>query len=299
MRLVVTGGSGFIGSRIVDRLATRGDVVQVVDLMPRRDGVLEEPVSVLDLDGLACAVRGADVVVHLAGFVRERMRRDPDAGMRLQVDGTRNVLEACASARVDRVILASSFYVYEGCPDEAVDEDSIIDSTTLEPFALGKLRSEQLCGEYAARAATTFTVLRIGSAYGPGGSNAVRTFLESGFGCGRIEVWGDGLRRNQYTFVDDIALGAVAALDHLDASRNQIFNLVAPSITTTRDLASTLSVEFGFDIAFRTDRLEGPSFPYMRSEKATALLGWRARPLVDGLGATASEVRNRLSLVTA
>ncbi|HEV8537071.1 MAG TPA: NAD(P)-dependent oxidoreductase [Candidatus Limnocylindria bacterium] len=292
MRVVVTGGCGFIGSCVVDRLASRGDDVRVVDVAARAiDGATVYPVSVLEEDALAHALRGADAVVHLAGFVRERMHREPDAGTRLQIEGTRNVLEASARCGVTRVVLASSFYVYAGSAGAIVDEDAPIDASCLEPFGRGKLASERLCRDYAARGQLTYTVLRIGSAYGPGGSNAVRAFLEAGFRGEPIEVWGDGRRRNQFTYVGDLADGTDAILRRLEASRDQVFNLISPAVTTTGDLAAALAAEFGFAITFRTDRLDGPSFPYMRSDKASDLLGWRALPLAEGLRVTARDLR--------
>jgi UDP-glucose 4-epimerase len=291
VRVVVTGGCGFIGSRIVHRLAARGDEVRVVDVAGRPlECATVYPVSVLDARELEPVLAGADAVMHMAGYVREQMRRDPDAGAHLQIEGTRNVLEASSRTGVKRVILASSFYVYQGISG-AADEETPIDGGLLEPFALAKFASEQLCREYAARGAVTYTVLRIGSAYGPGGSNAVRAFLEAGFRGAAIEVWGEGRRRNQYTYVADLAEGALAILGRPGASENQVFNLISPAVTTTADLAAALAAEFGFAVRFRPDPLEDPKFPYMHSDKAIALLGWRPSLLSDGLRLTARELQ--------
>jgi nucleoside-diphosphate-sugar epimerase len=291
MRIVVTGGCGFIGSHLVRRLLERGDDVHVVDIAGRRiDGAVVHLASVLDTSTLAPILRGAEVVVHLAGFVREQMRRDPAAGRRLQVEGTRNLLEASERVGVARFILASSFYVYAGNPRESVDEDEPIDRDALEPFALAKLASEMLCRDYAARDGVEYTILRLGSAYGPGGSNAVRAFFEVGLRGEPIEVWGDGRRRNQYTYVGDLASGIVATIERPGESGGQVFNLVAPTATATGELAEILAAEFGFAITHGPQPAGGPSFPYMRSDKASGLLGWRTLPLVDGLRLTAREL---------
>ena len=295
MRVVVTGGCGFIGSHVVDHLIERGDEVHVLDVARRPiEGAALHTASVLDRASLAPIFRGADVVVHLAGYVRDQMRRDPDGGSRLQIDGTQNVLEASERAGVTRVVLASSFYVYAGNPCESVDEDVPIDATDMEPFGYAKLASEQLCREYAARGALSCTILRIGSAYGPGGSNAVRTFLDAGFRGESIEIWGDGRRRNQYTYVGDLADGIAATLRQPDAVSVQVFNLISPAVTTTADLAEALMTEFGFAIRFERERTGGPSFPYMRSDRAHELLGWRTLPFVEGLRVTARALRTEL-----
>jgi UDP-glucose 4-epimerase len=297
VRVVVTGGCGFIGSRIVRGLIARGDDVVVVDIADQlHEEAAVHPISVLDADGLDRTLHGADAVVHLAGFVREQMRREPDVGSRLQIEGTRNVLESSTRTGVARVVLASSFYVYQGISG-AVDEETPIDDSLLEPFAVAKLTSEQLCRDYAACGAISYTVLRIGSAYGPGGSNAVRAFLESGFRGDAIEVWGEGRRRNQYTYVSDIADGTLAILGRPAATENQVFNLISPAVTTTAELAGALATEFGFAVRFRAAPVEGPNFPYMRSDKAIALLGWQPSLLSDGLRLTARGLRPPLTAV--
>jgi UDP-glucose 4-epimerase len=291
VRVVVTGGCGFVGSRLVLGLVARGDEVSVIDIAgrPLKDAALHL-VSVLERDRLVPLLRGADIVVHLAGYVREEMRRKPAAGTTLQIDGTRNVLDAAVSCGVPRIVLASSFYVYAACDTTLVDETAPIDPAKLEPFGQAKLASEALCRRYAERGSIGFTSLRLGSAYGAGGTNAVRAFLTAGFRGETIEVWGDGSRRNQYTFVGDLAAGITAVLGRPAESRDQIFNLVAPSVTTTAELAGLLAQTFGFRITFRGDRPDGPAFPYMHSEKATDLLGWHTLPLVDGLRLTATEL---------
>src|SRR5262245_32204564 len=113
MRVIVTGGSGFIGSRLVKALSASGPQVAVVDLVPRRaPEIIEHAASVLNAAAMVDVVTDADAVVHLAGYVRDAFRRDPCGATTLQVQGTLNVLEACRRNRVPYLLLASSFYVY-------------------------------------------------------------------------------------------------------------------------------------------------------------------------------------------
>jgi nucleoside-diphosphate-sugar epimerase len=284
MRVVVTGGSGFIGSRLCRRLVARGDEVTVVDLVPARaSGCRSVHSSVLDLDGTTRHVAGADVVVHLAGYVREGMRRSPHEGATLQLQGTLNVLEACRRAEVGHVALASSFYVYDAMPaDVTVDESTPLDPRPKELFGAGKLMAEALCHEYQRRHGLDYTVFRLGAVYGFGGSSAVGDFIETGLRGQTIEVWGRGVRRNQYTYVDDIADGIIAGL----ARRNETYNLISPEATTTGQLAEMLAAVHGFRVRFDTDRPEGPSFPYMSAGKAVSELGWQPISLQDGVKAT-------------
>jgi nucleoside-diphosphate-sugar epimerase len=125
-----------------------------------------------------------------------------------------------------------------------------------------------------------FVIARFGSAYGLGkGSNLVQTFLRAGLQGETLEVWGAGFRRNQYTFVDDIAEALLRLLD-VD---NGIFNIISPEETSTGELAQLLQARFGFETRFLTDKPEGANLPYMSPRKCERDLGWVATPLAEGL----------------
>lgn len=284
MRVVVTGGSGFIGTRLLAELRMRGYEVGVVDLVPvGRPGIAMYPVSVLDADATRAAVGDAGAVIHLAGYVRDTFRRDPYGGSQLQIQGTLNVLEACRLNRVPHCLLASSFYVYQGLPATlTVDETTPIDLLATELFGGAKLMAEALCREYTQKYGVQHTILRLGSAYGPGGSNVVRTFIEMGRQGQGLEIWGPGQRRNQYTFVDDLVRGIVAGLD----SPNETFNLASPEVTTTATLAELLAGEVGGPVRYDLARREEPSFPCVSSAKAMAKLHWQPTGLREGLAQT-------------
>ena len=282
MRAVVTGGCGFIGRSLVGQLRTAGHDALAADVRPAAgQGAGARRVDVLDLDDLRAAVAGADVVYHLAGPVLEGTRREPFRSSTLQLSGTLNVLEACRTTGVRKVVLASSFYVYDGLPaDGIVNESSRLDPSRMELFGSLKVAAEQLVLGYARKYGTRFVLLRFGSAYGWGeGSNLVQELLDAGLDGRVLEVWGRGLRSNQYTYVDDIARGAVAALQVDD----EIFNLVSPGETSTGELARLMCRRFGFQMRLLTDKPEGADFPYMSSRKAARQLGWRATPLPEAL----------------
>jgi UDP-glucose 4-epimerase len=287
MQVIVTGGAGFIGSRLVSALRDRGDSVRVVDLARHSlDGIVTRQRSVTDAAAMMEEVRDADVVVHLAGFVRDGMRKEPYEGCDLQLRGTLNVLEACRVNRVPHMVLASSFYVYEGLADSlTVDEQTPLDLLKPELFGAAKLMCEAMCRQYARKYGLSHTIFRLGSAYGSGGSNVVRTFIEQGLQGDPIEVWGQGRRRNQYTWVDDLASGMISGLQRV----NETYNLIAPTASSTYELAALLRTEFGFAIRFCDERPEGPSMPYMAARKAILQLGWKPSLLRDGVRRTMEE----------
>ena len=122
MRIAVTGGSGFIGAHVVDRLLDAGHDVRSMDVLagpaiPRAD---LRTVDVCDLAGLTEALRGCDAVFHLAGMSNVDLAfADPVRTVRLNVDGTANVCEAARRVGVGRVVLASTVWVYGAVADPA------------------------------------------------------------------------------------------------------------------------------------------------------------------------------------
>jgi nucleoside-diphosphate-sugar epimerase len=288
MRAIVTGGSGFIGRHVTRRLLEGGDDVTVIDVAPEQmDGARLVRASVLDADAMAREIRDADAVIHLAGYVRDGMRRDLYGGTQLQLQGTLNVLEACRANGVGRIAYASSFYVYDGLPpDSTVDERMPLDPRCMEMFGSAKLMGEALCREYADHGGPEYVVYRFGPAYGPGGSSAVGHFIERGLEGEAIDIWGTGKRRNQYTYVGDIADAVVNGLD----SPGETFNVISPEAVTIRELTEILEQEFGFVSYFDESKPEGPSFPLISAEKACAELAWSPVPLLDGLRSTMSSM---------
>jgi UDP-glucose 4-epimerase len=284
MRIIVTGGAGFIGSRLLAELSAAGHEVTAVDLVARPlPGVTWHLESVLDATAMNRVIRAADAVIHLAGPVRDGMRRVPYQASMLQVQGTLNVLDACHHNSVPHLLFASSFYVYHGLPEApAVDEAVAGDSGRMELFGAAKLLCEGLCREYTRQYGLRHTILRLGSAYGPGGSNVVRSFIEAGLQGQALVVWGAGRRRNQYTYVGDLARGICAALHR----PNETFNLIASEVRTTADLAEELGRALGVDVCYERSRPEEPNLPYMDSRRALDVLGWRPTPLQEGLAAT-------------
>lgn len=280
MRIVVTGGLGFIGRPIVRRLQALGHDVVIADVASVDDGAGPRCVDVADYEQTRSVIAGADVVYHLAGPVLEGSRRDPFESSRTQFEGTLNVLEACRAESVKKVLLASSFYVYDGlAPEDIVNESSPLDPARMELFGAIKLAAEQLVHAYTKKYGIEHVILRFGSAFGWGGSNLIQTFLEAGRRGEVLEVWGAGERMNQYTYVEDIAAGSVAALEQ----SNEILNLISPDETSTGDLARLMEERFGFDATFRTDKPEGASVAYMSSRKAVRLLGWSPTPLAEAV----------------
>ena len=173
MRTLVTGGGGFIGSHVVDRLVAAGHDVHVVDLRPpQRADVGHIVADINDLDSLVAAFAGADAVFHLAAYADVNdVSREPVEATDANVVGVAKVWEACRRNNVGRAILASTVWVYNGAADDGdgpLDEDA---SFRLEDmghlYTSSKVAAEMVVHSYKTLYEQEFTILRYGIPYGP------------------------------------------------------------------------------------------------------------------------------------
>ena len=198
MRAIVTGGSGFIGSHVVDSLVDSGLDVGVVDLFtaPHRDDVDHIKCSIVDLAALEQAFEGVDYVFHLAAVANVNDAFDNPLGcVELNVQGTANVLEAARRQKVKRVIFASTVWVYSGSRGDEVNEDSpffVPDAGHI--YTSTKLAGELLCHDYKALYDLDFTILRYGIPYGPRmrDSLIISIFINRAMKGQTLTIMGDG-----------------------------------------------------------------------------------------------------------
>ena len=170
MKALVTGGAGFIGSHVVDKLKDKGIDVRIFDMvMPTfRQDIEYYHGSILDLDALRMAVSGIDVIFHLGAVADVKdVFEEPHYAESINVRGTINILEAARKSRaIKRVIYASTVWVYSDCTSDFVDE-----TTTLPPpshlYTATKLAGEYYCLAYSRLYDLGITILRYGVPYGP------------------------------------------------------------------------------------------------------------------------------------
>jgi len=291
VKVVVTGGSGFIGSRLVKSLAKADHTVTSLDIRDTKSTISDVDyikADLTDYNEVEKAIRGADAVYHLAGVVLEGVRKDPFSGSERNVEITRNIVEACKRQNVTKILFASSFYVYDGIPERhIVNEETPLAVLNMELFGATKVFGESLLREYNRRYGTHYVILRYGSAYGFGEcSNVILSFLSETQAGRPVEVWGEGKRTNQYTYVDDLVEGSILALDKDD----EVYNLISPWDTSVRELAECLTRLYGMEVSFKRDKKEGTSMPYMSSRKATKELGWTPTPLLEGIRRMVTEI---------
>ncbi len=255
MRVLVTGGAGFIGSHVTDALLARGDDVAVLDAMSeflypaarkRRNlarasghphfSLHEADITDADAVGRVFAAARPERVVHLAGLAAV----GPSVGRaalytQVNVIGTIHVLDAARDAGVSHVVLASSSTVYGETPGATGFREET-PPAPLSPYGASKAAAEAMAHSYAHLYGMPVTVLRFFNAYGPRVRPDLATFrfVDAVHRGEPIELRGDGSVQRDYTYIADTVSGILAALDAPD--RFRIFNLGNEHPVVVRDL---------------------------------------------------------------
>lgn len=252
-RVVVTGGAGFIGSHVVERLAERGYFITVIDnLVTGFDnvGLLQEKgvdLQVQDISNYGNIERcfvGADSVIHLAAMNRaQRSIDNPLAANSANTTGTINVLEASRVNGVPRVINISSSSVYgfsEKFPRRETDE-----CMPMHPYAVGKFAGELYTRLYHQLFDIQTTTLRLFSVFGPRQNPKIRyaavipKFITNVLRDRPCEVFGDGSQKRSFSYVDDVVDGILAALDNAPG-RGEIYNISSPDEISITELTTLI-----------------------------------------------------------
>jgi len=252
MKVVITGGAGFIGGNLARLLVERGDTVVVLDdlstgrmeNLPSGAPLTFVEGSILDPDALDAACQGADAIVHLAAraSVPESIE-DPLGSHRVNVTGTIEVLEAARRARNAHVVLASSTSVYGNDPTEAKHEG--LPTHPLSPYAASKAALESYASAYHHSYGLPVTVFRFFNVFGPLQpadhvyAAAVPAFVSAAVAGQTLTIHGDGKQTRDFVAVDTVAAFILDALDRKVVSPDPV-NLAVGVSTNLLELVALL-----------------------------------------------------------
>ncbi len=297
MRILVTGGAGFVGSHLTDAFLGRGDEVTVVDDLSagrpaRLDGrVTVHKASISDAASLTAIVSRAapDIICHLAAQIDARVSvTEPAHDAQVNVVGTVNVLET-ARATGARVLFASSGGALYG-RDAPVPSPEDVPPQPESPYGIAKYCAEQYIGLYNRLHGTRHSVLRLANVYGPrqdpgGDAGVIPIFCSAALAGHDASVYGDGSQTRDYVYVGDVVRAFLAAAG---TGQPGNWNIGIGVETSVLDLVRIIGDASGRPL--RPQLRPARPGELQRSVLAVGLaereLGWRAATgLADGIGA--------------
>jgi UDP-glucuronate 4-epimerase len=262
MRILVTGGAGFIGSHLVEKLLAVGHQVSILDdfndfydpqIKRENIAAIAKDVAIhhgdlRENDAVRSAFRGTkfDAVAHLAARAGVRPSiQNPQLYYDTNVNGTLHLLDAARVTGVERFIFASSSSVYGVSEKVPFSEDQHL-TQTISPYAATKMAGEFLCSTFSHLYRMRVVALRYFTVYGPRQRPdlAIHQFTRRIQAGQAIDQFGDGTTRRDYTYIDDIIQGTVGALQY-DGPLFDIFNLGESETTQLKDLIASIEGALG------------------------------------------------------
>jgi UDP-glucose 4-epimerase len=280
MKVLVTGGSGFIGSHVVDKLRDKGVKVRIYDgILPSyRDDIEYYQGSILDRTALGFAMNGIDAVMHLAAIADVKdVVSEPLKTEAINVRGTANVLEAARKSKVRKVIYGSTTWVYSEAESDNVDETTPLHAPS-HFYTATKLAGEYYCQSYSKLYDLDVTILRYGIPYGPRARDGavIPIFIEKVLNGEPLTIAGDGSQFRKFVYVEDLAEGNILAFQSI--ARNKIYNLDGKEKITIKKIAETIQ-KFVGDV--KTEYVQGRPGDFsgkeISSELAERELGWNPK----------------------
>ena len=300
MKVLVTGGAGYIGSVLVDRLISEGHQVNVIDDLSNgfTDNVHKDAVfiegSILDNNALSKALNGVEAVLHLAAKIRvEEGESNPELYKKVNVDGTLNLLKLCKEKGIKKFVFASTAAVYGNPEDFPVTEKSI--EAPVNVYGKTKLEIDNYLTENAASfgiSSISFRFFNAGGGYKnsagkwlrikhAGATHLIPSILHSS-DVKPLAIYGkdwpthDGTPVRDFIHVSDLANALVKSLNFLDKPGNTVINLGTATGSTVLEVIQAAELSLNRKIHFKfADRRPGDSFALVTSrDKAREILGW-------------------------
>ena len=303
MRILVTGGAGFIGSHVAGRFLRDGHEVEIIDDF---NDYYDPRIKRANLASLGGAVRlhegdirsrdfvqsiiasgRFDAIMHLAARAGVRPSlKDPQLYIDTNITGTHHLLEAAHQHGVGRFLFASSSSVYGFAKKVPFTEDLPLPQT-LSPYAATKIAGEHLCGNYAHLYGMKVVCLRFFTVYGPGQRPdlAIHKFTDAIHRGQSIPQYGDGSTRRDYTYIDDIVQGVAGALRY-EGPAFDIFNLGENQTTTLSELIVEIEKALGKKAIIERLPEQQGDMPLTAADitKASQLLGYNPQTQIrDGI----------------
>jgi len=304
VHILVTGGAGFIGSHLTDRLLAMGHRVSVIDSFSpfydisikrknlekarQSDNFSLYEIDLRDSENITeiFTLNDFEVVVHLASKAGVRPSiRLPRAYFDVNVNGTINILEECRLHGIKKVVYASSSSVYGNSSNVPFKETHNVDFP-ISPYAASKKTGELICHNYHHLYGLDIFALRFFTVYGPRNrpDMGMFKFCKSIIEGKPINMYGHGKPRRDFTYIDDIIDGVIRSIERV--SGFEIFNLGESQTISVRELIALFEKELGREAILNPMEMQPGDVmeTYADISKARKLLGYNPRtPVEDGV----------------
>jgi UDP-glucose 4-epimerase len=312
MKLLVTGGAGYIGSIVAQQLVERGDEVTVLDSLarghrgavPRQAELIEADMTDAGAVHAALAGQGFDGVLHFAALalVKESVEH-PERYYRVNVAGTLNLLDAMRAAQVPRLVFSSTAATYGDPQSIPIDEDE--PTTPVNPYGGSKLAVDRMIADHCPAhgiGAASLRYFNVAGARGELGedhdpeTHLIPNVLRAANGqAPHVQLFGtdypteDGTAVRDYIHIEDLGEAHMLALDHLTPGRHDVYNLGTGTGYSVRQVIDAARAVTGREIEVREEprRAGDPPRLVAANTKARRALGWEPRRSLEQMVADA------------
>lgn len=299
LKILVTGGAGFVGSHIVDELVKKGAAVTILDnletgkkenLKDRLNSIKFIKGSVINYRLVRSLIRKSEIVFHLAVHHMTRSIEHPEEDFRTNALGTFNVLRAAKESRhIRKIVYTSSVSIYGNSPDLPFTEKTY--PCTLSPYAAHKLAGEFFCKAFYESYGLPIAVLRYSNVYGPrqtsgGYGGVVSRFFASAMNKKPLLVYGDGKQTRDFVYIED-AVDATMRIMDSPKTPGQILNIGTMSEISINELAKKIADLYPHPLKIshiRTRAVDNIRRRVLSNQEIKKMLGWSpSHSLENGL----------------
>ena len=299
MKILVTGGAGFIGRHLVQALVDNGQVI-IFDNLSNSSEELLRSISgnfalvkgdITNYDQISSVVSGVDLVIHLAAIISVNDSiTHPEKTKRINVDGTENLLNACIANNVKNFIAASSAAVYGDLQTSEISLDEKSQTNPISPYGKSKLEMENLIKQFSIDNDLNSIIVRLFNSYGDGQSSeyagVISKFAENIRNHEPLVIFGDGLQTRDFVSVEDIVNSIKQAVEKISGKRGAIYNIASGKSITIHDLAKLMLSISGTNIEIKNVEPKKSDIRYSKVsiELAKSQLGYEPKiRLEDGI----------------